>query len=265
MDKEIVNQNIITSIENNIRRKLQYIPSKLNSMKVIEISDTLLVDSGLPSDTFNTAYGGKISNDIAKKVMDFYKKNNTPMAWWIGPSSEDKHMAECLQGAGFTHDEYDVGMVAEIFASQHKYPALSNLEIKQCKVPKDFKDFGEVLSSIFEPIDEYVQIFYQKVCSINENVRKDLILFVGYDSGKPVATSALFLTDVAGIYDISTRPEERNKGYGSAMFCFALEYAQQHSFKLAVLQASPDGLNIYKRFGFKELCGFNVWSNKYAI
>lgn len=57
-DIPLESMDIITSMENNMHHKLQYIPSIINTMYVYTIGDTLVVNSVLPSDTFNTAYGG---------------------------------------------------------------------------------------------------------------------------------------------------------------------------------------------------------------
>tara|TARA_R110002072_G_scaffold271344_1_gene431322 strand:- start:4201 stop:5010 length:810 start_codon:yes stop_codon:yes gene_type:complete len=256
---------VICSMENNMLHKLKYIPSKINSMDVTEIGSTLVVDSNLPSDTFNTAFGGLINNQVTLDVMQYYKNNKQPMAWWIGPSSQVDTTNNHLETAGFIHDEFDVGMVCDITLVENQYKKADNLEIKKCVMAQDFKDFGEVLASIFDPVDEQVKIFYQKISLIPAHKRKGLVLFVGYEDNKPVATSGLFLTDVAGIYDISTKPKMQGKGYGSAMFYTALIEAKNQGFNVGVLQASPDGLNIYKRFGYKEICEFNVWSNQQSL
>ena len=100
------------------------------------------------------------------------------------------------------------------------------------------------------------------MADLPSNSIKDMVLFVGYENGYPVASSCLFLTEVAGIYDVATRPNKRKLGFGSALFYQALQEAKQRKYETAVLQASPDGLGIYKRFGFKEVCQFNVWCNK---
>ena len=119
-----------------------------------------------------------------------------------------------------------------------------------------------MLASIFEPRCEYVERFYSKVSAISIKDRIKLRLFVGYVDDEPVATAAVFFSDVAGIYDVSTRPDMQKKGYGSAIFYSALKFARESGCKDIVLQASKDGLGIYKRFGFQEVCEFNVWSNK---
>lgn len=255
-------KTVIAEMENNMREKLKYVPSKLSVMRTENVNGISVVDTALPSDTFNTAFGGQITGEAAKKVFSYYKKNNQPMSWWIGPSSASALADKCLKNAGFAHDELDIGMVCDLTQIADNYQSPENLIIFKCTTPKEYTDFGEVLASIFDPPDEQVKVFYNKMAAINADNIKDMILFVGYEGENPVATSCLFLTDVAGIYDIATRPEKRKLGYGSAMFYRALLESKKIGLRKCVLQASPDGLNIYKRFGFKELCKFTVWSNQ---
>ncbi len=44
-----------------------------------------------------------------------------------------------------------------------------------------------------------------------------------------------------------------------------LIYAKKLGVRFATLQAAPDGLNIYKRMGFKETCTFRIHSNKRRV
>lgn len=263
-DIRLGNMDIITSMEDNMYHKLQYIPSKINTMHVDKIGDTLVVNSGLPSDTFNTAYGGKISQQRAERVMEYYLSRKMPMVWWIGPSSaHDENIEGDIESAGFVYDEYDVGMYCDLNSTNlGKYAHPDDLKVIQCNNTQDFLDFGDVLASIFNPTDEHVKMFYSKIQDIPQSARKNLVLFVGYVNGRPVSTSGLFVTDVAGIYDVSTRPEERERGYGSAMFYATMIYAKSKGLRIGVLQASSDGINIYKRFGYQEICEFHAWSNK---
>lgn len=251
----------LMEMENNMREKLKYVASKLHNMRTENIKGVSVVDTALSSDTFNTAFGGQIEDHIAQEVFLYYKKTNQPMAWWIGPSSTSEHTEKCLEKAGFVLNELDIGMVchlAQIIESQSP----EKLTIRQCVTPEDYDDFGEVLASIFDPPDEQVKVFYKKMATLSSEETKDMLLFVGYEEKHPVATSCLFITNVAGIYDIATRPEKRNLGYGSAMFYHTLIESQKRGLHKSVLQASPDGLNIYKRFGFEEVCHFVVWSNR---
>lgn len=55
---------------------------------------------------------------------------------------------------------------------------------------------------------------------------------------------------------------QRGKGYGTAMMEHLLKGAKKKGYVLAGLEASHEGLSLYKRLGFKEICTFNeyVWT-----
>lgn len=250
---------VIKMMEVNMRSKLSYIPKVHPTMEATELNSVCVSNCGMASDTFNTAFGGQVSKEEADSVYEYFRDN--PMAWWISPSSESQQSQANLETAGFRHDEHDVGMVCDLTHLPTDYEPPKQLEIVRCTTEQHFSDFGEVLASIFDPVDEHVKSFYKKLTDIPEDNRADLILFVGYEGESAVSTSGLFLTDCAGIFDISTRPEDRKKGLGTAMFYRALQEAKAKSYEVSVLQSSPDGLGIYQRFGFEAICDFNVWTN----
>ncbi|MCK4265211.1 GNAT family N-acetyltransferase [Candidatus Babeliales bacterium] len=263
LDKSL---DINIKIENNLKEKLLYFPSKIKSMQVTTIDNMSLIDSKLSSNTFNAICDGTITKELAQQVVDYYQKINSPMAWWIGPNSQKNDTDEVLKSAGLVHDETDVGMFCDLSKIPDSYPMPKTLKIKICKTPQDFIDFGEAASTCFDSPDNInVKKFYKQVGLLNKKDFSNSVSYIGYENDQPIATAFLLLTDVAGIYDITTHPEKRNKGYGSAMFYKVLAEAKERGYKVGVLEASPSGLNIYKRFGFEEICKFNVWSNKGII
>ena len=53
--------------------------------------------------------------------------------------------------------------------------------------------------------------------------------------------------NIAGIYYVATLPNQRGKGYGTAMMQHLLSRAKQKDYRLAGLEASSEGINIYNR------------------
>jgi ribosomal protein S18 acetylase RimI-like enzyme len=76
--------------------------------------------------------------------------------------------------------------------------------------------------------------------------------YLGTLHGTVVAIGTLFVgSQMTGIYDLVTRDDYRRRGIGSAMFQHLLHHASTCNRRFCVLQASPDGLGIYKRAGFR--------------
>lgn len=81
--------------------------------------------------------------------------------------------------------------------------------------------------------------------------------------GQPVSTSLLYLADgLAGIYSVSTLPEERGKGFGAHATAEALRAAFTLGYRVGVLQffrrrqlgLSPAGSRTWGRCGCLSAC-----------
>jgi ribosomal protein S18 acetylase RimI-like enzyme len=72
-------------------------------------------------------------------------------------------------------------------------------------------------------------------------------------NGMIVATSACYLGDgIAGIYCVSTLPEERGKGLGAHATAEPLRLAAKQGYGVGILQSSEAGYAVYKRLGFAD-------------
>ena len=84
--------------------------------------------------------------------------------------------------------------------------------------------------------------------------------YLGMLGNRPVATSLLYLAGgVAGIYNVATLPEVRQRGIGSALTVAPLLDARAWGYRIGTLQSTPMGLNLYRRLGFREYCTFHAY------
>jgi ribosomal protein S18 acetylase RimI-like enzyme len=250
-----------TLAEHNLQLKLGAVSRQIPNATIATLDSVQVVNSGFTSDTFNTAFGGDISELVAQAVKQYYRDIASPMAWWLGPSSLTSQHQAILESCGFTLSERHVGMTCQLH--NHDYVDLDlphGFSIKCCVSVDDYYAFGAVLSSIFDPIDESVKAFYQKIGDSSRSACQEMVYYIGYHEGIPVTTGALFLTDVAGIYDVATRPEYRRRGFGSALFRHLVNEAKQAKYESAVLVASAEGAGIYERTGFQKDCVVEEWS-----
>ena len=87
-------------------------------------------------------------------------------------------------------------------------------------------------------------------------------------NGKPVGTSQLFTSGgVAGIYNVSSIPEARGQGVGTAITLSPLLEACERGYHVGVLQASSMGYNVYRKLGFEDFGKLSVflWENNTNI
>lgn len=255
------NQDKLTqAVIENLKAKLAYIANSSKTMEVSTIGSTQLIDSGLPADTFNAAYGGTIDEESVKSVVSYYEQRGYPFAWWFEQSELSSEKADLLCSAGMAFDEDNVAMVCDLVASFNQPGIKTELVVKSCSSDEDFHIFGDLIASLFNPKEENVQLYYDRLADLSKEDMKDLELFVGYVDSKPVSTAVLFKTDVAGFYDISTKEDMRRRGYGAQMLKHAMSCAYEQGFTTGILQASPDGLGIYRQAGFEDIGHFQVWN-----
>jgi len=67
--------------------------------------------------------------------------------------------------------------------------------------------------------------------------------------------------NVTGVYYVATIPEQRKKGFGTAMMHYLLQLAKTKGYFIATLQASKEGKNLYERLGFKECCRYQEYAH----
>ena len=91
-------------------------------------------------------------------------------------------------------------------------------------------------------------------------------LFLGYADGVACCTASLFLAAGTGhVFDVSTSSGARGRGYGAAMMHAVLQHARGAGARRAGLEASDEGLGVYRRMGFREVGILRVYSNSRYI
>ncbi|MGE5374122.1 MAG: GNAT family N-acetyltransferase [Bacteroidota bacterium] len=80
-----------------------------------------------------------------------------------------------------------------------------------------------------------------------------LQLLLGYLDDQPVATYSVFLDkEIAGFYSLTTLPEFRGQGLGTAISIAAADLAVDHGYESVMLLSEPMSRNLCKRMGFVE-------------
>lgn len=125
-------------------------------------------------------------------------------------------------------------------------------QLTPLRVEEGSQGFHQVL----ETYDRVAAALYKEV-RLAEN--DALALYTGYRDGSPVVAASLFSTGrLCGLYDLFTHPEQRRKGYGTAMLAALLEMREADWYMTSA--ASEEERRLYEKFGFHPYCHFEVYT-----
>ncbi|MEJ1931808.1 GNAT family N-acetyltransferase [Nostoc sp. NIES-2111] len=186
------------------------------------------------------------------KTLEYFSTKQLPMFWWTGPATQPPDLGKYLEAKGFSNVGVLPAMAIDLSILPSEKSLSTDLAITTVSDQQSLKYWTEVAAIAFEIPDTQWDAFYNLELSLGWESEK-FIRFIGYENGLPVATSALYLDgQVAGLYYVGTHPEARRKGFAKAIVLAALYKARSLGYRVATLQASQMGINIYQQIGFQE-------------
>lgn len=203
-------------------------------MDVKETKDYITVDCGLPADTFNiiTLLNSNVTEGIEKlyKEVEYYNQKKFPMSVWFWDDKQEQTIKSELIKLGLKEAEKNIAMVAELKTIHPRINMPVGFTIQKASSSGQIKKFGETLANLFGTSEEgkNVQAYYNQISSLSLWNSDNMKLYLGLYKGEVVSVGSLVCTkDSVGIYDIATKEEMRGQGFGSTMFNFLLQEAEQ--------------------------------------
>jgi ribosomal protein S18 acetylase RimI-like enzyme len=232
-------------------------PARVPGMSVSSARGVTVVDSGLACDTFNCILASRLTAETADAgigaAIAHFARVGRPFSWWVGPADRPADLGARLEAAGLVAAEGELAMSAALDALPDAGEDARNLSIERVATPAQLADFAAVNAANWSPPDTNVLRFYAAAASVFLSSDSPFRFFVGRVEREPVATLELAIGGgVGGIYNVATLQRHRRRGFASAMMRRALEEARTAGLRAAVLQASPDGVGVYRRQGFFE-------------
>ncbi len=256
--------SVVVAMEGNLHGHVAFIQRRLSGMTVQDHDGLLLVDSGLPTDTFNKVCRARLCDPDADRriaeAIEHFRKAGRPFAWWVGPGCRPLDIEARLEKQGLVAFETELGMVMETDRLAERADATSQLRVHRVGSRRDLEEFVAVLNACVDPPDPGVGAFFRM--ALPELLKDDspMRLFVGYVDDRPVATSELYTGgEVAGVHMVATHPEFRRRGFGWAVTWAALDEGRKLGLMTATLQASPEGEGVYRQLGFRAVCRFTEY------
>jgi GNAT superfamily N-acetyltransferase len=169
---------------------------------------------------------------------------------------------ERLSSLGYWEYDHMPAMVLDGPPLEWRSPDLpSGLNIVRVVNRSDLLSFRFLLSRVFHiPAPEVDLIMSGKTLTI-PHVRH----YLGRVGHRTIATATLVLTEpLASIWNVGTLPEYRRQGIGTALMRHTLDEAREEGYRSNMLLASPDGVPMYVRLGYRTLSTVRVFVPRYA-
>ncbi len=225
------------------------------SGELIKEEDFVIANTEIPTDTFNVLLVKSPNIKNADKIrhgIDNFSFKEYPFSTWIDAQHLNDDWTRLMQEYGLKEAERNVMMKLENTLSVGQRIS-HQLTISHVRNDEELLKYIEVFMSLFAgtPEKDALESYFHKFSQVK--LGSAVHMFIGCIGEMTVTTGLLIESkDSYGIYDVMTKESFRGKGYGSEMFQFLLHQTKDKR-KPVVLQASEDGKNIYKRFGFIDV------------
>lgn len=252
----------IKNIEENFFAVSRYWGSLNSSLK--RIGPICAMHTGVTISDINWAWNEKpLTKDDTQsinQIKEYYKNLNLRSWWWVYPRGQSPETAKLLQDNGLRLIAKVPCMAADLSNVLSEITFSENISVKEVKDKSDLFLWEDISFHGFEMPPRTREQFVNFVSSFNLDTQSPQRLFLACLDGKPVATSLLFThNNSAGIYYVATLPEYRNKGCGLRITQAAMQAAMQAGFQDIILQATPSGVKVYTRTGFREYCRAEIY------
>ena len=257
---------INAAMQANMHQHMTYFSTYEPSLRLLSEPDVTVIQSPIPDDTFNYVLSAKFTSDNVanrvKHVIALYTNPKLPFSWWVSSFDTPKQLTSALLTEGLFFKEENIGMYLDL--SQCILPEdSSNLNFTQVLNLPQMRDFTYIIESIGGSTEAYEKL-YSKVPLSCYQQGASFEMHIATLHNIPVVSGLIvFYADVAGLYYVATTPDQRKKGYGTAMMTYLLKRAQSRNYQIATLQASSEGKTLYERLGFKESCSFKEYALPY--
>ncbi|MEI7983837.1 MAG: GNAT family N-acetyltransferase [Bacteroidota bacterium] len=185
------------------------------------------------------------------RVLNKFRSRGLPLMWTVGPITKPENLGKYLLKKGMMHVDTYTKMAIALDSLNREHRLSDDFEIFEVTEKSLLDKWFNIYSVSFD-LSWLIEAAHKKFYAglfLDSGIPAKT--YIGLWKGHPVATSQVFFNnECAGIYNIDTLPEARNRGLGYMMTLKALLKAKEEGYKTATLQATKKGYPIYKKLGF---------------
>lgn len=211
--------------------------------------------TGVPLPTLNGvwAYGKDAKRDAVSGLLDLVAGARLPHCLQFAPECSGE-LSELGEAHGVRR-AVDIPLMA--LTSEREIPRLDQGDLViEVLDPEQAVVHAELAATGFSaPVDAFLRLMTPAVIA-----RPGVRTYVGKVDGEPVATGVgVSLENQVGIFNVTTLPSHRRRGYGAAITWRAVRDGLDQGARWAWLQSSPDGYSVYEQLGFTTHESWECW------
>jgi GNAT superfamily N-acetyltransferase len=215
--------------------------------------------SGIPHAGFNgVVHIRGRSHDEA--IAEAHRRlDGSPWLWWIGPDL-DLALTDALLARGAT--EFGRLPIMAIDLTQLA-PTLTpdGVEISRVDDPDEIAEFVAAYAAVSGIPPEGISTTTDCLLAFDGNTDGELIKFTARFEGRVIGTSAAWLSNgAASVYLVTTHPEYRRLGIGTALTASALGAGKDAGLRIGTLSASTMAESAYRKVGFVTVAHYRLLS-----
>lgn len=253
-------------VEQNLRQSLRFFARANPAGQVREAPGVTMISCGKNYPLFNSALlasevpgeGGDLPSRITVPEC-YFSALGVGWSYWICEEMLDEPARRAAAGAFHSRGLHRVvgtpGMVAGHLSKPRRQ--LPSLDFRRIEQAHHRIAFCHITTMVFEIPFPMSRDVYDSEAAW----RSDFVGYLGYLNGEPVTSAVVVITgDVAGLYSVATLPAHQHRGLGEATVRYAIEKTRtERGIENFVLQSSREGLGLYVRIGFCEVCRFTIY------
>lgn len=219
---------------------------------------TRAILSGTPVSVFNGVISPARAPDVTELSSFAASYDNEALRWSIQLRSAPVNfsIAQIAADRGLTESFTLPFMVKHLDADDTGAWPLDNIIVRRVAA-EDHDAYNAALASGFEVPNEACRGFSAPHI-LNA---KGMSAFLVEEDGTPVATSfGIIANGQVGLFNISTRPAYRRRGYARAATAAVLRHAYAQGARTAFLHCTPAGRGVYTSLGFVTFEEWQVYA-----
>jgi ribosomal protein S18 acetylase RimI-like enzyme len=229
--------------------------------------------TGLPVSDFNGVFRTRLhprlpSPEIDQRIAEtlaYLRSRGVPFGWWRLPDDSPSDLHARLVATGLMPEGEQPAMAIDLEQPRPEPRMPKDVTVAEVTDQEGIGAHMRLAANGFGMPVEIEDAFRALVLALPYGPGTPLRYFLATERGEPIGTSLVVVSGgAAGIFNVATAPQARDRGVGTLVTDIALRVAREVGHRIAILETSSMGYHVYQRMGFGEYgtVGHYAWTGE---